>query len=144
MTEPDVASKIAGLSVMKGVVVYGATLTFAGLYAYFIHRIVGAKPNTPPKLDTTLTATAAALAGVLGSAFALVVGIPTDGRNGGLAQARTDAQKPDASKTRRSVVDAEAALPGVLVGQAAELAADVRDLGICRRRLRGLRDVRGA
>jgi hypothetical protein len=68
---------IAGLSALKGIVLYGAVLTFAGLYTYFIVRIFQAPAGKPPHLDTTLVSTAAALAGVLGSAFALEIGVPT-------------------------------------------------------------------
>ncbi len=72
-----VAPKIAGLSVLKGLVLYGAILTFGGLYAYFIVEIFSAK-STPPRLDAVMVSTAAALAGVLGSAFALEVGTTSD------------------------------------------------------------------
>jgi hypothetical protein len=68
------ALSIGGISALKGIILYGATLTFAALYAYFITRIFGAKPGHPPKLDGVMVSTAAALAGVLGSAFALEIG----------------------------------------------------------------------
>ena len=71
--EPDTPS-IAGISALKGIILYGATLTFAALYVYFITRIFGAKPGQPPRLDGVMVSTAAALAGVLGSAFALEIG----------------------------------------------------------------------
>jgi hypothetical protein len=74
---PKVAPKIAGLSVLKGLVLYGAILTFGGLYAYFIVAIFSAK-SAPPRLDAVMVSTAAALAGVLGSAFALEVGTTSD------------------------------------------------------------------
>jgi len=70
------AAAVGGLSALKGLVLYGAVLTFAGLYIYFIVRISAA--STYPRLDGTLVTTAAALAGVLGSAFALEIGTPTD------------------------------------------------------------------
>ena len=70
------AAAVGGLSALKGLVLYGAVLTFAGLYIYFIVRISGASGH--PKIDGTLITTAAALAGVLGSAFALEIGRPTD------------------------------------------------------------------
>jgi hypothetical protein len=84
---PDVAARIGGLSVLKGCVVYGATLTFAVFYAYFMAKIVAAGGNHPPKLNSAMVSAAAALAGVLGSAFALVVGVPTDATNEDLARA---------------------------------------------------------
>jgi hypothetical protein len=69
--------RIAGLSALKGIVLYGAVLTFASVYTYFIVRIFQAPAGKPPYLDTTLVSAAAALAGVLGSAFALEIGVPT-------------------------------------------------------------------
>jgi hypothetical protein len=79
-----VATRIAGLSVLKGLVLYGATLSFAGLYAYFMEQIWSTSQGTA-KFDAVMVAAAAALAGVLGSAFALVIGVPTDATNEGLA-----------------------------------------------------------
>jgi hypothetical protein len=70
------AAAIGGLSALKGLVLYGAVLTFAGLHIYFIVRISGASSH--PRIDGTLVTTAAALAGVLGSAFALEIGTPTE------------------------------------------------------------------
>ena len=75
------ATRIAGLSVLKGLVLFGATLTFAGLYAYFMERIAAAPSGTQPTLNTAMVGAAAALAGVLGSAFALAVGVPTTATN---------------------------------------------------------------
>jgi hypothetical protein len=72
------APRVAGLSTLKGLVLYGATLTFAGLYIYFIVKISGAAAGSHPTLDAALISTAAALAGVLGSAFALEVGTTSD------------------------------------------------------------------
>jgi hypothetical protein len=73
----EYAPRIAGLSALKGLVLYGAILTFAGLYVYFILKIMGARAGSPPKLDASLVSAAAALAGVLGSAFALEIGTRT-------------------------------------------------------------------
>ena len=70
---------IIGLPVLKGLILYGAILAFAGLYIYFIVRISGAKAGTPPALDAALVSAAAVLAGILGSAFALEIGVPPDG-----------------------------------------------------------------
>jgi hypothetical protein len=53
---------IAGISVLKGVILYGATFSFAGLHAYVITRILAASPTHPPNLDGTLVGAAAALA----------------------------------------------------------------------------------
>jgi hypothetical protein len=75
-SERGQAAVIGGLSALKGLVLYGAVLTFAGLYIYFIVRI--SEASSYPRIDGTLVTTAAALAGVLGSAFALEIGTPTD------------------------------------------------------------------
>jgi len=71
------APRIAGLSALKGLVLYGAILTFAALYVDFIVQISTAHSGTTPKLDATLISAAAALAGVLGSTFALEIGTTT-------------------------------------------------------------------
>ena len=71
-----VLARISGLSVLKGAVLYGAILTFVGFYAYFIAKIFAAAAGKPPSFDATMVSAAAALAGVLGSAFALVIGVP--------------------------------------------------------------------
>lgn len=71
------APRIAGVSALKGLVLYGAILTFAALYVDFIVQITTARPGAAPRLDATLVSTAAALAGVLGSAFALEIGTTT-------------------------------------------------------------------
>jgi hypothetical protein len=80
-----VAARIAGLSTLKGLVVYGATLTFAGFYAYFMEQIASSPSGTPPTLSTPMVSAAGVLAGILGSAFALVIGVPTSSTNQGLA-----------------------------------------------------------
>ncbi len=78
------AKRIAGLSVLKGLVLYGATLVYAGFYAYFMQQIWSTGTGTAA-FDGAMVAAAAALAGVLGSAFALVIGVPADATNSGLA-----------------------------------------------------------
>ena len=78
MGGPPTASRIAGISTLKGLVLYGATFTFAGLYIYFIVKISDAAAGRHPTPDTALISAAAALAGVLGSAFALEVGTTSD------------------------------------------------------------------
>jgi hypothetical protein len=88
-----VAMSIGGVSVLKGLVLYAAVLAFASLYVDFIVRIFSASAGKPPTLDTSLVSAAAALAGVLGSAFALSVGSPSDpgSTNAGLHEALTAA-----------------------------------------------------
>jgi hypothetical protein len=72
----DSGDGIAGMSVLRGLVVYAAVLAFAALYVDCIYLISQAKPNSTPNIAATLTSAAAALAGVLGSAFALRMGNP--------------------------------------------------------------------
>jgi hypothetical protein len=66
---------IAGMSVLRGLVVYGAVLAFAGLYTDFV--ILISRANGMASIEPALLTAAAALAGVLGSAFALRVGNPS-------------------------------------------------------------------
>ena len=72
----DVNDQIGGMSTLRGLIVYGAVLAFAGLFIDFMVVISSAKPGIKPSIDATLISAAAALAGVLGSAFALTVGVP--------------------------------------------------------------------
>jgi hypothetical protein len=90
------APRIAGLPVLKGLVLYGAVLTFAGIYIDFIVRISLAG-GRPPSFDPVLVSAAAALAGVLGSAFALEIGTPADPKatNPSLKQALAAAAASD-------------------------------------------------
>jgi hypothetical protein len=83
-SDSSIASRIAGLPILKGLILYAATLVFMGFYAYFIEEIVRAKHGAP-SLPSAMVATAAALAGVLGSAFALVIGAPAPATNSDLA-----------------------------------------------------------
>jgi hypothetical protein len=93
--QTSAVSGIAGLATLKGLVLYGAILTFAGLYVYFIVKISAASTG-PPALDATLISAAAALAGVLGSAFALEIGTTTEpsATNQDLSQAIDSASGP--------------------------------------------------
>jgi hypothetical protein len=77
-TTTGAIARIGGLPILKGLILDGATLTFAGLYIHFIVDIFTAKSGVPPTFSSTTVTAAAALAGVLGSAFALVIGNPTD------------------------------------------------------------------
>jgi hypothetical protein len=63
------------MSAMRGLMLYGAVLAFAGLYVYFIVVISTARHGVKPLIDATLISAAAALSGVLGSAFALKIGV---------------------------------------------------------------------
>lgn len=103
---PARIAKIAGLSVLKGVMLYGATLTFAGLYIYFMVKIFGAEPDGPAvQFDGALVSAAAALAGVLGSAFALEIGTTTDAdaTNPSLGQALKQRTPDSPRKSRLSL-----------------------------------------
>jgi hypothetical protein len=96
LPKDNAAPRIAGLSALKGLVLYGAVLTFAALYVDFIFRITSARPGMAPKLDASLVSAAAALAGVLGSAFALEIGTttPDSSTNRSLADAIDGASTP--------------------------------------------------
>ena len=134
-----VAPKIAGLSVLKGLVLYGAILTFGGLYAYFIVEIFSAK-STPPRLDAVMVSTAAALAGVLGSAFALEVGTTSDQST---TNAALDKELNRASGRQLALARVWQALSlDASNPQSRQLAQDVRDLGLRDRRVSGGRDLR--
>jgi len=110
--QTTVATRIAGLSILKGLVLYGATLTFTGFYAYFIYRIADASHLKPPHLDAAIVSAAAALAGVLGSAFALVVGVPSDTTNEGLADDLKTVRVTGKNKRRAWVRKALSLEPG--------------------------------
>ena len=84
--------RIGGLSTLKGLILYGAVLTFAGLYLYFMVEISTSAPGRAPSFDGALTAAAAALAGVVGSAFALEIGTPSASTNEALSQSDKAAQ----------------------------------------------------
>ena len=94
-----IAGRIAGLPVLKGAVLYGATLTFAALYADFMTNIFSATNGKPPVFDAALVTTAAALAGVLGSAFALAIGVPTTdastNKDLGIAEGKANKTRPE-------------------------------------------------
>jgi hypothetical protein len=67
--------QVGGMSALRGLLVYGAVLTFAGLFIDFMIVISAARHGVKPTIDATLIAAAAALSGVLGSAFALKIGV---------------------------------------------------------------------
>ena len=91
----DSGDGIAGMSALRGLIVYTAVLAFAGLYIDFIVLISRAQPNHVPTIDSAKITAAAALAGVLGSAFALRVGNPTAQLiNVNLHNALTDVNNP--------------------------------------------------
>ena len=118
---------------------YGAILTFGGLYAYFIVEIFSAK-SAPPRLDAVMVSTAAALAGVLGSAFALEVGTTSDQSTTNTAlndelKRASGRQLALARVWQALSLDAEQPAVG-------QLAQDVRDLGLRDRRVRGCRHLR--
>ena len=69
------SDQIGGMSTLRGLIVYGAVLAFAGLFVDFMAVISTAKPGVKPSIDATLISAAAALSGVLGSAFALKIGV---------------------------------------------------------------------
>jgi hypothetical protein len=84
----DAATRIAFVPELKGLLVYATTIAFAALYVHFIWDIVSAD-GREASLSGAEVSAAGALAGVLGAAFALVIGVPnreeevnTDARDG--------------------------------------------------------------
>lgn len=67
--------QIGGISTLRGLIVYGAVFAFAGLFIDFMVRISAAHNGVKPSINATLISAAAALSGVLGSAFALKIGV---------------------------------------------------------------------
>jgi hypothetical protein len=104
-SSPQPAEQIAGLSALKGLLLYAAVGAFGTLYVYFIVRILEAKAGVAPTFGTALVTAAAALAGVLGSAFALEIGTATDTRdtNPALSNARAK-ENPGRAKRAASWV----------------------------------------
>lgn len=90
---------IAGTSALRGLIVYGAVLAFAALYIDFA-VVISRAAHTAPNIDATLVDAAAALAGILGSAFAIRIGNPANQAviNQSLATHLTKAQSEDAKK----------------------------------------------
>jgi hypothetical protein len=99
-TGKTTATDIGGLSILKGLVLYGAVITFAVLYIHFMVEIFQASNGKPPSFETSLVSAAAALAGVLGSAFALDIGSPTD-------PGSTNPELAGALKARRESADTD-------------------------------------
>lgn len=103
-TAPPDVSRIAGLPILKGLLLYGATATFVAIHLYFVIEIWDAKSGAPPHFNGELLKAGAALAGVLGSAFALYVGLPTRPQdvNQRLAQDERTNNKRDKKALRSS------------------------------------------
>ena len=105
--------QIAGMSALKGLMLYGATLTFAAFYAYFIVEIADASSGQPPTFNGAMVAAAAALAGVLGSAFALYIGVPTEAVNQDLTEAiAREGRSPQKRTQLRKLLSLEPAAAG--------------------------------
>src|SRR5581483_10923225 len=69
------SDQVGGMSTLRGLIVYGAVFAFAGLFIDFMVLISATKSGVKPAIDATLISAAAALSGVLGSAFALKIGV---------------------------------------------------------------------
>jgi hypothetical protein len=94
---------IAGMSALRGLMLYGSVLAFAGLYSYFMVVIATSRHGVKPAIDATLISAAAALSGVLGSAFALKIGVAP---NPGLVNRALATHQADADNHKRSPVTA--------------------------------------
>lgn len=77
---------IAGTSTLRGLLLYGAVLAFAALYIDCIVQILSKSTPGPAALNGAVVDTAAALAGILGSAFALSMGVSSTSVNPALKQ----------------------------------------------------------
>jgi hypothetical protein len=64
-----------GVNAIKLFLLLGGLLAFVGLYGYFIVDIWGASGKKPPKIDKQLVYIASALGGVLGTFFAVALGV---------------------------------------------------------------------
>jgi hypothetical protein len=64
-----------GSATLRFLFLVGGLVAFAVLYAYFIYEIWTASDNTTPDLDKQLVYMASALGGVLGTFFAVALGI---------------------------------------------------------------------
>lgn len=107
---PALTPQIAGLSTLKGIVLYMAIFAFAGLHVYFIVKIARADPGKPPALDAAMVSAAAALAGVLGSAFAVFVGVPTKAHSTNAELGRAMEVQAQATPSRKRLTGLRRAL----------------------------------
>ncbi len=103
---------IAGTSTLRGLMLYGAILAFAALYVYFIIEILSAGAHKPPNFDGAMISAAAALAGVLGSAFALKVGVVPTHVNDALRQHLAATPAGTGAKVNRLIHQALSLDPG--------------------------------
>jgi hypothetical protein len=101
--------QIGGMSVLRGLIVYGAVLAFAGLFIDFMVVISTARAGVKPSIDATLISAAAALSGVLGSAFALKIGVKASPAavNHKLAQHLKDPSRSHAAARLRQALSLE-------------------------------------
>jgi hypothetical protein len=72
-------SIVGGLRTLKDLLIVGFVAGFVVIYFDFIWDIWHAKDGVPPRFNDGLIAVAGSLAGVLGSAFALALGIAKPG-----------------------------------------------------------------
>lgn len=94
---------IGGMSALRGLMLYGSVFAFAGLYSYFMVVISTSRHGVKPAIDATLISAAAALSGVLGSAFALKIGVAP---NPALVNRELATHQADADNHKRSAVTA--------------------------------------
>lgn len=103
------ADQVGGMSTLRGLLVYGAVLAFAGLFIDFMVVICSAKAGVKPSIDATLISAAAALSGVLGSAFALKIGVSPNPANVNrqLAQHLSDPKRNQIAARIRQILSLE-------------------------------------
>src|SRR5436190_2137136 len=70
---------IGGAALLKELLIIGFIVAFVAVYGYFIVKIWQAAAGKPPSFSDASVALAGSLAGVLGSAFALALGVAKPG-----------------------------------------------------------------
>lgn len=92
-------SIVGGLATLRELLVLGFVAAFVVVYGDFILDIWDAEKGRPPHFDTGLVTLAGSLAGVLGSAFAVALGVA----------------KPDAQAPQGRLAGARARLAGLSI-----------------------------
>lgn len=67
--------QVLGLKALRQVILGAAVLAYVVIFAIWIAKVWGAKSGVPPVLDGTVVVAGTALAGALGTGFALAMGL---------------------------------------------------------------------
>jgi hypothetical protein len=71
----QIQTRVVGTDLLKSLILVGFVLAFIVLYFRFALDVVNAAPGHPPRIDPSLTNVAGGLAGILGTGFALALGV---------------------------------------------------------------------